>query len=105
LVDSVGEVIFKESDRAEFRVVLHIIGERAKACHESLSVYIAAAQAGASAERKKGDYSVETIRGISGTALKPTDAAGQTVDLIINITQIKTHDHLLASRDVSVGGL
>jgi len=102
---SVGEVIFKESDPARFKVVLHIIGETPEAGHESFSVYITAAQAGAWDEKKRDSYSVETIRGVSETAFKPTDAAIQTVELIIDITQIKTHDHLLTLRDIPVAEL
>jgi len=100
---AVGEALFKESDPSKFKVVLHIIGETPETGHQNFSVYIAGAEAREWAE-KKGDYCVETIRGVSETGLKPTAAATQTVRLVIEMTQTKTHDHLLTSRKAPVAG-
>ena len=100
---AVGEALFKESDSPKFKVVLHIIGETPETGHQDFSVHIAGAEEREWAE-KRGDYCVETIRGVSETALKPAQAATQTAQLVIEMTQIKTHHHLLTSRKTPVTG-
>ncbi|MDY6837745.1 MAG: ethanolamine ammonia-lyase subunit EutB [Thermodesulfobacteriota bacterium] len=101
--NAVGEALFKGRASSEFKVVVHIIGETPERGHQSFSVHIAGAEARKWAE-KRGDYSVERIRGVSETGVEPTQAATQTVERVIEITEIKTHHHLLTSRETLVTG-
>ncbi|MDY6951412.1 MAG: ethanolamine ammonia-lyase light chain EutC, partial [Thermodesulfobacteriota bacterium] len=100
---AVGEALFKRSASSEFKVVVHIIGETPERGHQGFSVYIAGAEARKWAE-KRGDYSVDTIRDVSEAGADPTQAATQTVERVIDITEIKTQEHLLTSRKTPVTG-
>jgi ethanolamine ammonia-lyase large subunit len=93
---AVGEALFKGSDPSTMKFVLHIIGETPETGQQSFAVHVAGAKA-QDWIHKKGEYRVETIRGISGAGQEPMEAATHTVQLIMEITQKMSRDHSFTS--------
>ncbi len=85
---AIGDVLFRKSNPKKHRAVLHIIGERPGTGHHNFSVYIAAPKADVWAQKKVDHDIVKAVCGISNTALQPTTAAKQTVQLVKELIKI-----------------
>jgi ethanolamine ammonia-lyase large subunit len=82
----IGELLFGGLPANSNRAIVHIIGERPGSGHRAYSVYITAPAAGVWAEQGKVDHDItKVISGIADSALDPTLAATQTVDLLLQL--------------------
>lgn len=89
----IGELLFGDSEEAH-KGIVHVIGERPGSGHRSFSAYVTAPPAAVWANGGQTDHDISrVVSGISDTALAPTLAATDTVELL---------DELFAL-DVSVG--
>jgi len=79
-----GEILYgKIADKQSKRAILHIIGERPGSEHHSYSVYITAPKVDVWAAPGTVDHDIsKVVAGIADTALLPTDASDQTVQIL-----------------------
>jgi ethanolamine ammonia-lyase large subunit len=78
----IGALLFEKSDPNTFRGILHIIGERPGTMHHSYSVYITVVK-GSTWAAKKIDHDVtKLVCNIADTALKPREAAHETLTIM-----------------------
>jgi ethanolamine ammonia-lyase large subunit len=80
----IGEVLFGSlPDRTSRRAILHVIGERPGSGHHAYSVYITAPAVETWAQAGATDHNItRVISGIADTALLPTTAATETVNIL-----------------------
>ncbi len=79
----IGELLYGGLADASHRAIVHIIGERPGSGHRAYSVYITAPAAEVWARAGEVDHDItKVVSGIADTALDPTLAAKQTVDLL-----------------------
>ena len=77
----IGEAIFGNAPGN--RSILHIIGERPGTGHHTFSVYITSAPGNVWAQPDKVDHNItKVVSGIATTALRPLEAAAETVKLL-----------------------
>jgi ethanolamine ammonia-lyase large subunit len=82
-----AQVLFRKSDPSDLKVMVHLMGETPVGGDQSFSVHVAGADGKAWAEGARDGYTIEVIGGISGTALKPRDAAVLTADLVVGMSR------------------
>jgi ethanolamine ammonia-lyase large subunit len=80
----IGELLFGSlSDRTSRRAILHVIGERPGSGHHAYSVYITAPAVETWAQAGETDHNItRVISGIADTALLPTAAATETLNIL-----------------------
>jgi ethanolamine ammonia-lyase large subunit len=80
----IGELLFgSQPDLNAKKAILHVIGERPGSGHHAFSVYISAPSVERWSEPGKVDHNItKVVSGIADTALAPSEAAGQTVELL-----------------------
>jgi len=92
----IGEILFEGADDRGFRGILHIIGERPGTMHHSYSVYITVVK-GSTWRQKKIDHDItKLVCNIADTALKPKDAAKETLTIIREIVGREANNSRLA---------
>lgn len=79
-----GEVLFGSiADKTSKRAILHVIGERPGSEHHSYSVYISAPPVSIWSQPGTLDHDItKVVAGIADTALVPTIAADQTLEIL-----------------------
>ncbi|MBK9258765.1 MAG: ethanolamine ammonia-lyase subunit EutB [Polyangiaceae bacterium] len=79
-----GEILFGQiADKQSKRAILHIIGERPGSEHHSYSVYISAPKVSVWSVPGTVDHDItKVVAGIADTALLPTTAADQTLQIL-----------------------
>ncbi|HVG63910.1 MAG TPA: ethanolamine ammonia-lyase subunit EutB [Hyalangium sp.] len=80
----IGETLFGPlPDRTSRRAILHVIGERPGSGHHAYSVYITAPPVETWAQAGATDHNItRVISGIADTALLPTSAATETLNIL-----------------------
>ncbi len=80
----IGELLFGSlPDRTSRRAILHVIGERPGSGHHAYSVYITAPAVETWAQAGTTDHNItRVISGIADTALLPTAAATETLNIL-----------------------
>ncbi|HEX8700137.1 MAG TPA: ethanolamine ammonia-lyase subunit EutB [Myxococcaceae bacterium] len=80
----IGETLFGSlGDRNSRRAILHVIGERPGSGHRAYSVYITAPNVETWAQQGMVDHNItRVVSGIADTALLPTAAAVETVNIL-----------------------
>jgi ethanolamine ammonia-lyase large subunit len=80
----IGETLYGGlSDRSSRRAILHVIGERPGSGHHAYSVYITAPDVATWAQEGVVDHNItRVVSGIADTALLPTAAAAETVNIL-----------------------
>lgn len=77
----IGEVLF--GGMSGDRTIVHLIGERPGTGHRTFSAYVTTAQGESWGQSKLVDHNItKVISGIAHTALKPAEAAEQTIKLL-----------------------
>lgn len=79
-----GEVLFGSGPEPQkTRAIIHAIGERPGSGHHAFSAYITAPAGSVWSEAGKVDHNItKVVSGVADTALKPSDAAAETVRLL-----------------------
>ncbi len=81
-----GELLFGKANLESSHGIIHIIGERPGSGHHNFSAYLTAAPARIWANKGKVDHDISrVISGISDTALDPTKAAQETVEIFASL--------------------
>jgi ethanolamine ammonia-lyase large subunit len=80
----IGELLFGSlPDRTSRRAILHVIGERPGSGHHAYSVYITAPTVETWSQAGETDHNItRVISGIADTALLPTTAATETLNIL-----------------------
>jgi len=79
---AIGSILFAKADPNKPKAIVHVIGERPGTMHHSYSVYISAPKPQVWAEKKCDHDITKVVCGIAPTALKPDQAAKDTVTLL-----------------------
>ncbi|MEE2775161.1 MAG: ethanolamine ammonia-lyase subunit EutB [Acidobacteriota bacterium] len=84
----IGELLYGGSDDSDrHRAILHVIGERPGSGHHAFSVYITAPDAATWSRAGDIDHNLtKVVSGIADTALDPSRAAVETVELLAGMT-------------------
>jgi ethanolamine ammonia-lyase large subunit len=89
----IGELLFENSDPNRFKGILHIIGERPGTTHHSYSVYITVLKGKVWTEKKVDHDVTRLVCNIADTALRPQEAADETLTIIREIIGTKVNSN------------
>ena len=90
-----GEILFGSRERTavpgQKKGIIHIIGERPGSGHRNFSAYLSAASVETWSKQGTVDHDISrVVSGISDTALDPTLAARQTVDIFTELFEVSS---------------